>query len=316
LVAFFLIFQVLNLIFVYIIYALITKSLIISKTEYQTSKYINIIDDSSLHKELNNHNNHDESSSRLIYYDGDNSKCELPTLRIENLHQDVETEKKCFTDQNWGFFSDENSLNQFKWFLYANIKQNYDQIECEYAYVNRLGNDFSINLSKFSPLIENQTIIDHYDVIEVNCKGINKTNRTLTTRFEYLFPLILDNKKQQRQQQQQAKTDTKKQPTNDKFCHPLNVILLSYDSVSRASWLNRAKKSYDFAVKTMKFDILEGYNIVGDGTPAALIPIFTGKTEEELPSVLKSDPKGRFVDESYPLIWHDLHRNGIFKLKF
>jgi hypothetical protein len=25
------------------------------------------------------------------------------------------------------------------------------------------------------------------------------------------------------------------------------------------------------------------FNIVGDGTPAALIPLFTGKTEEELP---------------------------------
>lgn len=39
---------------------------------------------------------------------------------------------------------------------------------------------------------------------------------------------------------------------------------------------------------------------------AALIPIYTGKTEEELPSVLKSDPKGRYVDEAYPFIWKDL----------
>lgn len=43
---------------------------------------------------------------------------------------------------------------------------------------------------------------------------------------------------------------------------------------------------------------------------AALIPIYTGSTEEELPSVLKNDPKGRYVDEAYPFIWKDLHKKN------
>jgi hypothetical protein len=45
-----------------------------------------------------------------------------------------------------------------------------------------------------------------------------------------------------------------------------------------------------------------------------LIPIFTGRTEEELPSVLKNDPKARYVDEAYPFIWKDLHKTGYTSL--
>jgi len=55
--------------------------------------------------------------------------------------------------------------------------------------------------------------------------------------------------------------------------------------------------------------IYKGYNIIGDGTPAALIPIFTGQTEEELPNVLKINPKAKYVDEAYPFIWKELHKN-------
>ena len=41
-----------------------------------------------------------------------------------------------------------------------------------------------------------------------------------------------------------------------------------------------------------------------------MIPIYTGKTEEELPSVLRDDTKGRYVDEAYPFIWKELHQKS------
>jgi hypothetical protein len=50
-------------------------------------------------------------------------------------------------------------------------------------------------------------------------------------------------------------------------CKPLNIMLISYDSVSRSSWLKRVPKSTKYAMDIMKFQILNGYNIVGDGTP-------------------------------------------------
>ncbi len=91
-------------------------------------------------------------------------------------------------------------------------------------------------------------------------------------------------------------------------CQPLNIMLISYDSVSRSSWLNRLNKTNHFIFDKMKFELLNGYNIVGDGTPAALIPIYTGRTEEELPNVLRNNPEGKYVDEAYPFIWKELHK--------
>ena len=57
--------------------------------------------------------------------------------------------------------------------------------------------------------------------------------------------------------------------TNSK-CKPLSVMLISFDSVSRVSWLTRLPKTNKFIFDKMKFDLLEGYNIIGDGTPGKL----------------------------------------------
>ena len=54
---------------------------------------------------------------------------------------------------------------------------------------------------------------------------------------------------------------------NKKKCKPMNVMLISYDSVSRSSWFKRIPKATKYALETMKFELLTGYNIVGDGTP-------------------------------------------------
>lgn len=58
-----------------------------------------------------------------------------------------------------------------------------------------------------------------------------------------------------------------------------------------------------------------GYNIVGDGTPAALLPILTGKTETELPEARRGYPGANTVDR-FPWIWKKfqgrLHSSSIF----
>lgn len=45
------------------------------------------------------------------------------------------------------------------------------------------------------------------------------------------------------------------------------VLLIVIDSVSRSSWLQRLPKTSKFIFETMKFELLKGYNIIGDGTP-------------------------------------------------
>ena len=80
-------------------------------------------------------------------------------------------------------------------------------------------------------------------------------------------------------------------------------MFIGLDSVSRIKWLKQLPKSTEYLLNTLKSSVLSGYNIFGDGTPAALIPILTGKHESELPSTLKTDSKGLNVDVAYPFIW-------------
>ncbi len=55
----------------------------------------------------------------------------------------------------------------------------------------------------------------------------------------------------------------------------LNVLMFGFDSLSRMTFMRQLPKSYD---KLMSLDaiVLEGYNVLGDGTPQALIPLLTG----------------------------------------
>ena len=42
---------------------------------------------------------------------------------------------------------------------------------------------------------------------------------------------------------------------------------------------------------------------MGDGTPAALIPLLTSKHEHELPNTIKNTKDSHYVDEVYPFVW-------------
>ncbi|XP_013178648.1 PREDICTED: uncharacterized protein LOC106125813 isoform X2 [Papilio xuthus] len=89
----------------------------------------------------------------------------------------------------------------------------------------------------------------------------------------------------------------------------LNVLILGFDSTSHNGFVRRMPKSYQFLKDEFKATILQGYNIVGDGTPAALFPILTGKTELELPDVRKKMNNNGSLD-SMPFIFYKLHEDG------
>lgn len=90
----------------------------------------------------------------------------------------------------------------------------------------------------------------------------------------------------------------------------LNVLMYGFDSLSRNSFIRKLPQSYDFLTNDLKGDVLQGYNIVGDGTPQALIPILTGFNELELPETRKRMKNSMYVDEAYPFIWKDYEREG------
>ncbi|KAH9636378.1 hypothetical protein HF086_011235 [Spodoptera exigua] len=105
-----------------------------------------------------------------------------------------------------------------------------------------------------------------------------------------------------------------------------NVMILAFDSSSHNGFMRKMPKSYKYLSKNAI--IMNGFNIVGDGTPAALFPIFTGKPEEEHPDARKKITKNVYVDHRsfifYKLksfgyqtaYWEDSPHIGTFQYRF
>lgn len=84
----------------------------------------------------------------------------------------------------------------------------------------------------------------------------------------------------------------------------LNVLIYLMDSVSRINFVRKLPKFYSFLTETMQAHVMEGFNVVGDGTPWAVIPMLTGHFQTELPEARK-----RFVNASYVDGWPFLFKN-------
>ncbi|GBP00548.1 hypothetical protein EVAR_73116_1, partial [Eumeta japonica] len=89
----------------------------------------------------------------------------------------------------------------------------------------------------------------------------------------------------------------------------LSVLILAFDSTSKNGFIRRMPKSYKYLREGLDAVILNGYNIAGDGTPAAIFPILTGKTELELPDVRKSMNNHAHLDVM-PFIFYTLRDDG------
>jgi hypothetical protein len=89
----------------------------------------------------------------------------------------------------------------------------------------------------------------------------------------------------------------------------MDVLIIGMDSLSHMTYIRKMKKTHKYFTEKLGGIALDGYNIVGEGTLRALIPIFTGKTESELPRTLKRlrDPKPVDV---YPMVWKDFRNHG------
>jgi hypothetical protein len=92
----------------------------------------------------------------------------------------------------------------------------------------------------------------------------------------------------------------------------LNVVIWGQDSLSRNTFIRKLPITFKYLQEKLDGIILKGYNIVGDGTPQALIPILTGQTELELPETRKRKEKestAQFVNV-YPFIWKEYQAQG------
>ncbi|XP_071481443.1 uncharacterized protein [Diadema antillarum] len=87
----------------------------------------------------------------------------------------------------------------------------------------------------------------------------------------------------------------------------LNVIMLGMDSTSRMNAIRNIPKSLAYMEEELQAVFLNSYNIVGDATTGALIPILTGKFESELPNTERG---GGAPVNVYPLVWKEFEQAG------
>ena len=85
----------------------------------------------------------------------------------------------------------------------------------------------------------------------------------------------------------------------------MNILMIGFDSTSHMTWLRTMNKTLNYFTNTLGGTILDGYNIVGDGTPQALLPILTGYAEYELPEARRGKRGAKPVD-GHPWIWKEL----------
>ncbi|XP_059139957.1 uncharacterized protein LOC131928064 [Physella acuta] len=88
----------------------------------------------------------------------------------------------------------------------------------------------------------------------------------------------------------------------------LSIAIIGFDSLSRLSWMRRLPKTREYFLGLGAIE-LEAYNVVGDGTTAAMFPMLSGKFEWELPKCGLNKKDAIPMDE-FPFIWHEMQKAG------
>lgn len=149
-------------------------------------------------------------------------------------------EKQCRLKQNWGY------LDKNVWHFIPSIRVKLNQFDCQYRSIIRI-DDTKYKFGKWYAINEGQLILE--EVFEVACKRIGSIKKI---EFDNLYIQLVN----------KLNVSRLNAPTDQAgVCKPVNVILLSYDSVSRSSWIKRVPKSTQYALDIMKFEMLKGYNI-------------------------------------------------------
>jgi hypothetical protein len=156
--------------------------------------------------------------------------------------------------EDWGYIKNNN------WYFIPQIKSRLHEFNCFYRLIHRI-NDAKIYKENWRPLSDATPIPD--EVFEVKCVRHGSNNQI---DYHNLFVQFMS-KKNLLNGRNLISRSLKK-------CKPLNIMLISYDSVSRVSWKKRLNKTNKFIFDIMKFELLEGYNIIGDGTPGKLTILF------------------------------------------
>ncbi|XP_015439519.1 PREDICTED: uncharacterized protein LOC107194414 [Dufourea novaeangliae] len=216
--------------------------------------------------------------------------CKLPQLDVSNpeitkfIH---DVPPVTCSPENWVI------VNGSTLVISNDIKKKYGWISCTFSEILR---DDDYTVSFMTPVkSDNYYVLKHSDFVDVKCESKNGEE----------WHSIMAGVKDDPQVKEKSKWENTAN-NNPK----LNVLMFGFDSLSRNTFIRKLPKTYQYLQEDLGALVLEGYNIVGDGTPQALIPILTGKIELELPDTRKRmGRKANFVNV-YPMIWNQYKKQG------
>ncbi|XP_071034753.1 uncharacterized protein [Parasteatoda tepidariorum] len=218
--------------------------------------------------------------------------CRHPELELANplilAHIHDVGELKCSKESDWVYI--EGNLIKFN----QSIVKKRGKIKCELHYVLRV-DEYNTAKSKAVHLASDtgRVFLEH-DFFHIKCSSQDGKH------WKNLMAGIAKDKAAVK------RAKAAKPPPN---WMNLNVFMFGLDSMSRLHFMRKLPKTYKYLTEVLKASVLKGYNIVGDGTPQAIIPILTGFAEPELPETRKRMSNAQHVNV-YPFAWKNFSANG------
>ncbi|RWS30611.1 hypothetical protein B4U80_03084 [Leptotrombidium deliense] len=191
---------------------------------------------------------------------------------------------ECSDDQDWVVVS--NSVAKIS----DHLKDS--NIECSLTYLIRVDDDTSVKGKVVTLSSNNPEVTLEHDFFWVKCSDGSRSWSNIMAGIHRNNEIVKRAKKSSTENSQK-----------------LNILMFGYDSVARMHFIRQMPKSYKYLVEKMNAIVLETYNIVGDGTPQALIPILTSFAEPELPETRKR-MAGAVYCNVYPFIWKNYTEKG------
>ena len=240
-----------------------------------------------------NYEQHQRKRGIKISSDVEKNTCVQPVLEL--WHPDLRNffhdpiPLKCSSEKDWVY------VKNGTFHISSESIKKHGKISCEYLPLRRGKNDFNVtNGISIRPMEDGAAI--RSDFFRATCNaadGSEYTNLHLGIAYKTVLHHRSDGQKRNK----------------DKDTDKLNILMFGFDSTSRMSWLRNMPKSHQYFTTHLGGVVMEGYNIVGDGTPQALLPILTGYNEQVLPEARRGKSDAQYVD-NHPWIWKDLKTNG------
>jgi hypothetical protein len=212
--------------------------------------------------------------------------CIHPNLSLWNKEFENYFEKvepiKCSDEMDWVY------TGNGRFYISQSAVNKYGKIKCAYVPVVN-SNDKSKDLKPIIPMLNGSALVS--DAFKVSCKSAKGH------KYANVHACI-------------APTTNRVPFENASATDRYNVLVFGFDSISRQTFMRLLPKTHKYFTEVLGGSLLEGYNIVGDGTTQALMPILTGKRETEIPEVRRGKRGAKYVDQILEFIWKRYERKN------